>query len=152
MWAVANFELFLYDHREMIGDAAPHILMRAIRASKSIGLISTDKSVLFDIMSGNMMLCGMFLTDFETEHHQAVQNLAIDGQIERFGDKGSRDMALEDIAGTIHILFGQTVPYVFDPFLEGQNTDGAALNTLIREELAKRGVEWPTDVNIFRVG
>lgn len=149
MWAVASFEQFIFDHRDVVSSAAPHIMARAVQAGQSIGLIGTDKARLFDIMGGDMLLCGMFLADIETEKYRALHRMVIDEPINSL-DGRVRKLTVSTIANMVYILFGWEIPTSLDPFLEGQSDDARALNTIIRDELAKLGVEWPTD--IFQVG
>ena len=149
MWAVVSFEQFIFDHRSAVGNAAPHIMARAVKAGQSIGLIGADKSRLFEIKGGDMLLCGMFLTDIETTRHRELHAAIIDQPVD--GLKGRvRKLTVASLANVAFVLFGWEVPTSLDPFLEGQNTDAAALNSIIRDELAKLGVEWTSD--IFQVG
>lgn len=149
MWAVASFEQFIFDHRDVVGSTAPHIMARAVQAGQSIGLIGTDKARLFDIMGGDMLLCGMYLADIETTRHRELHAAVVDQPVDSL--KGRvRKLTVASLANMAYILFGWEVPTSLDPFLEGQSDDARALNTIIRDELAKLGVEWPTD--IFQVG
>lgn len=136
VYHTTNVLKFLMYHRDMVGDAAPHIALRAFKRASGSGAIMAGN--ILEIFDGNINLAqgfgGMVMSDLR---HIEMLLCGLSGKPVPI-----------DTTALFFVLFGVHIPETLAPFMKGEDRDGDRFNTILQAELKQCGVEWDIPIQI----
>ena len=138
---VYNVVKFLAENRHVVGDHAPHIMLRAFHAGKVFGNGSIDAKDVNGIFQ-----IDLWVSLFK---RAVLSNL---NHMQLWAD-GMRGMG-PPISGVaiLYILFGLEIPDELVELIDSKNPDSDEFNRVLRAKLAERGVEdWDVEIALHAV-